>query len=186
MTESEKKEIERIQAKIMNTAAIILGCAGIIFVMWIYCIKGPDIDRSLREHAKYTTAYISGIAGRPGRVSVFLIYKHDGKIYKRGVGDYPRIETFSMKPPRAGDSCIVAYDSLNPRYCTIYKDFRREVLSRACSISEQARLFGNIFWWRLSDCDRDFQCLSPVGVRFRRCNPRGRTWPGLRWSLRSA
>ena len=97
MTELEKKEIERIQAKIMNTAAIILGCAGIIFVMWIYCIKGPDIDRSLREHAKYTTAYISGIAGR----------------------------TYSMKPPREGDSCIVAYDSLNPRYCTIYKDFRR-------------------------------------------------------------
>ena len=72
-----------------------------------------------------TPAYISGIAGRPGRVSVFLIYKHDGKIYKRGVGYYPRIETFSMKPPREGDSCIVAYDSLNPRYCTIYKDFRR-------------------------------------------------------------
>ena len=30
MTESEKKEIERIQAKIMNTAAIIVGCAAII------------------------------------------------------------------------------------------------------------------------------------------------------------
>lgn len=125
MTESEKKEIERIQAKIMNTAAIIVGCAITIFAIWVFFIKGPDIDRSLREHAKYTTAYISGIAGRPGRVSVFLIYKHDGKIYKRGVGYYPRIETFSMKPPREGDSCIVAYDSLNPRYCTIYKDFRR-------------------------------------------------------------
>ena len=36
MTESEKKEIERIQAKIMNTAAIIVGCAAIIFVIWVY------------------------------------------------------------------------------------------------------------------------------------------------------
>ena len=125
MTESEKKEIERIQAKIMNTAAIILGCAGVIFVMWIYCIKGPDIDRSLREHAKYTTAYIEKIVRGRGGPHVTLIFKHDGKIYRRGVRYRPRSETFSMKPPRAGDSCIVAYDSLNPRYCTIYKDFRR-------------------------------------------------------------
>ena len=61
MTESEKKEIERIQAKIVNKLAIVLGCAAIIFVIWVYCIKGPDIDRSLREHAKYTTAYIEKI-----------------------------------------------------------------------------------------------------------------------------
>ena len=80
MTESEKQEIERIQAKIMNTAAIIVGCAITIFAIWVFFIKGPDIDRSLREHAKYTTAYIEKIAGRPhGGPSVSLIFKHDGK-----------------------------------------------------------------------------------------------------------
>lgn len=125
MTESEKKEYERIQAKIVNKLAIVLGCAAIIFVIWVFFIKGPDIDRSLREHAKYTTAYIEKIAGGRGGPHVTLIFKHDGKIYRRGVRYRPRSETFSMKPPRAGDSCIVAYDSLNPRYCTIYKDFRR-------------------------------------------------------------
>ena len=93
--------------------------------IWVFFIKGPDIDRSLREHAKYTTAYIEKIVRGRGGPHVTLIFKHDGKIYKRGVRYRPRSETFSMKPPRAGDSCIVAYDSLNPRYCTIYKDFRR-------------------------------------------------------------
>ena len=39
MTESEKKEIERIQAKIMNTAAIIVGCAITIFAIWVFFIK---------------------------------------------------------------------------------------------------------------------------------------------------
>ena len=43
MTESEKKEIERIQAKIMNTAAIIVGCAITIFAIWVFFIKGPDM-----------------------------------------------------------------------------------------------------------------------------------------------
>jgi len=36
MTESEKKEYERIQAKIVNKLAIVLGCAAIIFVIWVY------------------------------------------------------------------------------------------------------------------------------------------------------
>ena len=125
MTESEKKEYERIQAKIVNKLAIVLGCAAIIFVIWVFFIKGPDIDRSLREHAKYTTAYIEKIVRGRGGPHVTLIYKHDGKIYSSTVCYRPRNETFSMKPPQAGDSCIVAYDSLNPRYCTIYKDFRR-------------------------------------------------------------
>lgn len=39
MTESEKKEIERIQAKIMNTAAIIVGCAITIFAIWVFLSK---------------------------------------------------------------------------------------------------------------------------------------------------
>jgi len=39
MTESEKKEYERIQAKIVNKLAIVLGCAAIIFVIWVYCIN---------------------------------------------------------------------------------------------------------------------------------------------------
>ena len=82
MTESEKKEIERIQAKIMNTAAIIVGCAITIFAIWVFFIKGPDIDRSLREHAKYTTAYIEKIVRGRGGPHVTLIFKHDGKIYK--------------------------------------------------------------------------------------------------------
>ena len=125
MTESEKKEIERIQAKIMNTAAIIVGCAVTIFAIWVYFYV-RDRDRSLRMHTKYTTAYIEEISGRPkGGPRVSLIYKHDGKIYSSTVSYRPWIETFSMKPPRAGDSCIVAYDSLNPRCCTIYKNFRR-------------------------------------------------------------
>ena len=102
MTESEKKEYERIQAKIVNKLAIVLGCAAIIFVIWVY-FHVRDRDRSLRMHTKYTTAYIEEIS---------VCYR-------------PRNETFSMKPPREGDSCIVAYDSLNPRCCTIYKDFRR-------------------------------------------------------------
>mgnify|MGYP005978077245 CR=1 FL=1 len=47
MTESEKKEYERIQAKIVNKLAIVLGCAGIIFVIWVYFYV-RDRDRSLR------------------------------------------------------------------------------------------------------------------------------------------
>ena len=39
MTESEKKEIERIQAKLMNTAAIIVGCAVTIFAIWFFLSK---------------------------------------------------------------------------------------------------------------------------------------------------
>ena len=125
MTESEKKEYERIQAKIVNKLAIVLGCAAIIFVIWVY-FHVRDRDRSLRMHTKYTPAYIEEISGRPrGGPRVSLIYKHDGKIYSSTVCYRPRNETFSMKPPREGDSCIVAYDSLNPRCCTIYKDFRR-------------------------------------------------------------
>ena len=94
MTESEKKEIERIQAKIMNTAAIIVGCAITIFAIWVFFIKGPDIDRSLREHAKYTTAYIEKIVRGRGGPHVTLIFKHDGKIYRRGVRYRPRVKPF--------------------------------------------------------------------------------------------
>lgn len=126
MTDSEKKEIQELQAKMLDKLGWIIAVAAVMFGIWIFFIKGPDIDRSLREHAKYTTAYIKRVGpGTKGKPTVTLVFEYNGEIYIRGVRYRPRVETFSMQPIRAGDSCVVAFDSLHPRYCTIYKDFKR-------------------------------------------------------------